>query len=338
MRRDYHYYAIYIICIWAGIKPQIAEMLAYASEQVDDAKLQGPLKILDGGQYWPISSAHPIMHPDFFQPKTALNLYAPFHFFPSLSGLDFDSRMCCLPESEGILALKRHVLRSLHFEYGQYYLGIALHIIADSYAHQGFSAIKSECNEVNHLKINTSGLLDIVLPPAGTLFPPIAHLQATTCPDEPACIWTYFTKSGTLQYANNLERYLEASKTIYHWLSLDVRKVRPDLYNSEPQDFSTLAKPLSNMLNLNMLLKDRLLVWERALEHTYFGDIKSVRYNADYWKDQAIEVHKRKHGEGYFISLNIDFQHSHWHLFNIALVEHLNFFFFLLFPRYQIYI
>lgn len=336
MRRDFHYYTIYTLAVHAGIKPELAYILSYASEHVDDAKTIGPLNLTDGCQFWPVRSAHSLLSPDFYAIEASLSVYGPFHFFPCLEGDTLTQKMLCYPDSTGIKALKVNVQKQLSKNFGLHYLGMALHIIADTYAHQNFNALNNSHNRVKSLKIHTSGLMDLALPTAAMALPPIAHLQATTCPDEPACIWSYKTSGGHLVKAHNPQRYASAAQSIYHWLAKDIRKYQPTWYSKEPTPFTLLEEPLALMFNLNMLLTDRIQAWLRAYDHHLFGEYPLHPYQAEDWFVEALIPVNRKKETRYKPKEN--FTSTNYYLLHRAMAEHLHFCRFQLFPENGIHI
>lgn len=338
MRRDFHYYAVYAIARYAGIKAPIAEIVAYASEHVDDAKADSPIPLEGGGQLCPVRSAHSLLDPSFYESHAALAVYMPFHFFPSLKGQTLKDRAICQPESPGIVALKRQTLKQLRRSFGPHALGIALHVIADSYAHQGFCAIKAPANQVSHLAVHSSGLLDIALPTAAALLPPIAHLQATTCPDEPACTWSYTSATGHRIQADNVSRYLLAAEAIYHWLTGPVRRQQPDWYDGDSRPFEELKKHFQVLFSLNMLLKDRIAAWQQAYALQLFTPPNAVvPWQVPNYDPEAWQLQSPNHPQSALHS-STTLNHTNYFLMHTALAEHLHYCRYQLFPEHQVYI
>ena len=100
MQKDFHFYAIYVLCRCNGMSPENSKKVAYASQHTDDAKYDHPLDFENGGRFQQVLSAHKFIHPDVFSLNTQYRIYAPFHFIPGNQGNRFQERMVCRQDSE----------------------------------------------------------------------------------------------------------------------------------------------------------------------------------------------------------------------------------------------
>lgn len=162
MHKDFHLYGTYLAALKAGMDTNTARKIACAAQAVDEftygdyATCQKPLKMI----------------------KTDIEIlktyWSDFHFLPgeiNNQGLELKRRFITKPE--GVLfdlistTAEKCVtaINSQNFTGGVTQddccaiIGVSMHIIADTYSHQGFSGIPSDLNLVENLKMcNREGL------------------------------------------------------------------------------------------------------------------------------------------------------------------------------------
>jgi hypothetical protein len=199
MQKDFHFYAIYVLCRCNGMSPENSKKVAYVSQHTDDAKYDHPLDFENGGRFQQVLSAHKFIHPDVFSLDTQYRIYAPFHFIPGNQGNRFQERMVCRQDSEIAHQMVREVAKLKAKPYQLHRLGIALHVYADTWSHQDFSGLQTELNDVEEIdvinedkvgivRIFTSFFRDII----ESLIPQIGHAEVATLPDEPYREWTFY--------------------------------------------------------------------------------------------------------------------------------------------------
>lgn len=335
MRRDFHFYALYSLLCCIGMKPEIAYTVAYASEHVDNAKNDKAIQFVEGGQFKPIRSAHPLLSTRFINKQTALSLYMPFHFFPCCEGNSFLEKVVCRPFSTGLEALKDEVAKVCTLDYGAHYLGVALHIIADSHAHQNFSALPHKMNDVNTLKLCDNAIIRPFLSLSSPL-PPYGHLKALILPDEPSFQWSYVDWKGVLHEVDNLYRYERCLHEIYQWVLDGIKPLVPDWFSEPAQNYDAICERIMPLLDLNMLPEDRVRAWERALEQKYFDAVPFKVYDASLWQNEAIETTEKAFRHQY--SRKPNYATSNLTYFYAALTHHIHFCRYVLFPKHDIYI
>ncbi len=140
MKIDFHYYAVYTIARLCGIKDAYAEILAFASQHVDEARYDHTLYFAQGGRYKQIKSAHRFLSFSAADKDVMYDIYMPFHYIPNGKGEDFEQRMLCKPFSETLDDILKDTYSTLNKDYGLHRMGVVLHVIADSFSHNNFSA------------------------------------------------------------------------------------------------------------------------------------------------------------------------------------------------------
>ena len=177
MQIDFHYCCIKVLALAAGFPEAEADIIAYASQYVDDATEHKPIKI-DGVP----SLAAPLMTSDGFDPTctahagiqylTAMErdvqrkVYIPFHFLPAEpyeAGVLYDYRV--VPSGAIARRLLDEGLAALRSASGKQErrralikTGIALHSFADTWSHQRFSGRhSSRDNDVERIGLMLNG-------------------------------------------------------------------------------------------------------------------------------------------------------------------------------------
>src|SRR6056297_1827474 len=159
MQIDAHYYAVLTMARSVGIEKEIAHKIAYASQFVDDAKINHITLDNNNEDYLlekfdeepPIKNAatcHNYFKIDTFNYGAMINNTTAFHFVPGGDGENFVKKMRCKKESPIIL----DILEKVKKDNDPIKLGIALHAYADTFSHQGFSGIPSKVNDVDDVK------------------------------------------------------------------------------------------------------------------------------------------------------------------------------------------
>jgi hypothetical protein len=201
MNSEFHYYAVYFLCVRAGLPEERAANIAFASQYVDNALVAYEIDD-DGFEYRTEITQNYI----FWDDATLKHIYLPFHFVPG----DFErakaervggaaaSRWTVTPDSP----LAKELLVAALRTGDDFRIGIALHAYADSWAHQHFSGRTEDCNVIDDKS---------PLPPAG-------HLQALSAPDDPAGSWHDPRLAGALADIDNGLRFREAARKIYRYL------------------------------------------------------------------------------------------------------------------------
>ncbi len=134
MQEDMHYYGTYAIALAAGIPEQEAEIIAYASQYVDDATSTRNGEHDDGGLMVTFSTAHHWLQclktTIKFDSDTQRKVWVPNHFVPGGAGNSFEEKALCLPDS--VIAQKmfdEHIVFAKHRldAYGLELMGIVSH-------------------------------------------------------------------------------------------------------------------------------------------------------------------------------------------------------------------
>jgi len=241
MQRDFHYYAIKALAQIAGFLPEEAQIIAYASEYVDDATDHQILELnyipeisfelLDGKNFNPICTAHKGL-----QMINALNtdvqksIYIPFHFLPEI-GEKGEVNYITKPDSKIGRQLVTNALNEIKTAEGELRtqklikLGIALHSYADTWAHQNFSGRhNSKENDITDIEILTKNVwepLSQIQKMEFNIMPDIGHAEAHNMPDLSQLKWRYTkvsNKNGIIR--DNTVILMQASFKIFELFKL----------------------------------------------------------------------------------------------------------------------
>jgi len=250
MKIDAHYYALLAFCRACGFKKESAHKVAYASQFVDDARINHIVIAGNPGRdliqcdnidnqpsFFNMATCHSYTRMKTFNIEAMINNTCAFHFVPGCRGPNFAKKLRCSEESSVITDILREALE----EDDLIKLGIVLHAYADTFSHQGFSGILSKVNDIKECKTLSrlpwtwsdkfarvfkwsvkdkfDKLLDSAIPAYG-------HGQAMEYPDLPFLRWSYeydysdqfstaYKSSGEI---DNMARYERAFQKIKGYL------------------------------------------------------------------------------------------------------------------------
>ncbi|MGL5256905.1 MAG: DUF6765 family protein [Proteocatella sp.] len=231
---DFHFGTIYVLARWAGFGSNKAKIIATSSQLVDDNvsdKVPG-FKFDDIPQRF---SGHELWQN--LSEKSNVEVWVPFHFLPGLCGEDLSQKAVCYKDSPLASALADSMI---HYE-GEnqmFRLGVALHVYADTWAHQQFSGVTNKGNTIVDLEIisptvsNLENLKEMVSNIAMDI-KPLGHASALHYPDLPYLAWKSMQKFT--EGRKNWEEFIEASKKIYTILCKIQGNEANDLSNNQEE-------------------------------------------------------------------------------------------------------
>ncbi len=211
MDTEFHYYINYIIALRAGFAPETAYKIAYSAQYVDDNTEHYTVvqkSNLDLYSNILTQSMNPTLGV-----KDMISIYPVFHFIPGddiikSSSLRRDGEcryMTTTPNNK----LARSCLINALKSSDPYWIGIASHAFADTWAHQNFTGLKDTYNCVEKHQTNKSILGKNLL----GLSAYVGHADVFLLPDTPNSIW-YDYRLKDMKIDNN-QRFLDAAKNMF---------------------------------------------------------------------------------------------------------------------------
>jgi len=299
MQLDCHYFAIYYLCIAAGLEPEEARIIAFSSQYVDDAK-DGSEKVLvhrrTGKEivFDPVRTAHNGLE----SPGTEVQqkVYFPFHFLPGLVGDDYEERMTTRAGHEGRLfgALASRAAGSGD----PFRVGITAHVLADSFSHDGFSGNWTWVNDIEDVDfVPTSRSAAVNLFSSLSwgarrgwlnMAPPIGHAQAGTLPDLPCARWRYIDFRGKNRTVCNNDTFRRGLLVLYREL------IREYAQGTAPRcDERDVCTSLWETVNIPGTSKMRCTRWKRIIRDlARLQEIEIPEDHLDYdehsWEHEAL--------------------------------------------------
>jgi len=201
MNIEFHYYITKYLALEAGFDPEESEIIAYSSQYVDNNshifKIHTPEKEIYENY---ISQTYNILKPK----NQLLRIYLLFHFLPgdptSSKVRRRDGKMHLLITSPASIHAEEIFYDSSQYS-NLYNMGIASHMMADTFSHQNFLGTFDEINAMKGVSEKLS--------------PNIGHADAGYKPDIPNLIWTDPRLVKTNEVINNTDRLLLAAKKLY---------------------------------------------------------------------------------------------------------------------------
>jgi len=277
MQQDFHYYAVYQLAKLAGFNDDDAGTLAYASQYVDDSTESEPVIPFEDQQFDTVRTAH--YNLEAFDWNVQKKIYMPFHFLPTTIRWQSPDAFsyCTKPaeeDNQSSLAdmlfdeASRESTRRLRL----IRMGVALHTIADTFAHFGFSGRHHDENDVGkiwHAKKSGGWKVQIFSSYIADVFVPrIGHVEASSYPDYPYLKWRYTRGDGSQKTRDNLQYSLNGINTIYKKLrAAGTSNPSPsDLSQDHPTDYQKMKSLLGKSGNLDDRI-DRWITYTEAAEY-----------------------------------------------------------------------
>ncbi|WP_300671126.1 DUF6765 family protein [Desulfoluna sp.] len=351
MKIDAHYYGILAFCRACGFTKKAAGTIAYASQYVDDAKINHMVlakkpknvepETIDGKlAFFNMATCHAYFQLDTYNYDAMIGNTCAFHFVPGCQGNSFTRKLRCKEQSPIIEAILEKAMQ----ENDLVKLGIVLHAYADTFSHQGFSGLLSKVNSIENLsatvkapltpahiikkwvmqlqKSKLGGALDRAL---HTMAPAYGHGRALSFPDTPHLTWTYrydfsdnFSSQFTTSKAINPDRFNGAFKAIHGHLANYLER-HPEFKDPEAglEDVTPLFDTLIAEVSTD---KKRIKNWQKAMVDLKLLDAsdKELRYDQFAWLKDAFSNFKKKTYEGRKVERALagpDFAESDWYQF-----------------------
>ncbi len=298
MNKNFHYGVIRVLCEKAGLTSKDSQVIAYASQYVDNCVKQDYISIRvegfpyspewqelfnrDSCEFWPVQTSH--KDADIirsFNPKVSRKIWSAFHMVPTeiITQENISDKDVFITKENGPVAQALvnnavdSIAKSRNMNHGivgnkeLIKLGIALHSFADSWAHDDFSGIKDHRNQKKETQIRAKGQWKNVVNP-GTF--EIGHAFGSA-PDDPV-VWRYQNvNNGDYIEKDNVSRFLECAEIIYQLLCRITEHEDP---------FSDIEKRIKRGI-------------ESGETSYFFPEIKFY-YDKNEWKDKAIKFNQSK--------------------------------------------
>jgi len=357
MQIDFHHGVTYILARLAGFSQEEANIVAFCSQYVDNATSNVPIRFKNGPIYKPICSAHEMLDYRNFDELASHLVWTTFHFLPGNCMLprgkgeeyDFTLRLICRPNSFVSQDMVKECIKQSKEVNGLQRLGITLHVYADTWAHQGFSGIKSEVNRVQFIDDNDESQ-DLINKLAnfftdtfdrkcscfieGVL--PLGHGAVLSYPDRPYLKWMYKDYKGNLVQRNNLDDFLDAAKNMFivmkRFRQNDPDAIVEGLSQENLEQIKTLFEEINDVDG-----KVRHRKWlEKICEGCFSFGPEQVEYNPEGvtdWERENLGDIRYYAGE---LDYSFDFMNCNWKKFHDALRDHHYFLLRRLFPGYSL--
>ena len=293
MKISFHYYTIKILAYYAGFNEDIAQLIAYASQYVDDCDKHKPvtLKTTNLPEWVRLSDRYNSKNNSFdptctshkkvwniitlLKKDTQYKVFVPFHFIPNkrivlkTNDLDFLTIKNGDLIQEYISTIDLHITNENAIK-----LGIALHAYADTWAHQGFCGIHSKYNDLKQVEVFRDNSWSSK---KMGFIPDIGHGEAGSFPDITKAKWRYKYAQSHIQNASILNRentilFIESAEAIF--------KILLQFTNSTLEDTSwkeKLIKCFTSSYDDNEVV-ERIY---KEFNHIPFS------YNENEWEDTA---------------------------------------------------
>jgi len=324
MQLDMHYYGTYVMARAAGLNRKTSEIIATASQFVDDNAEKESVNFRDGGEMNTEATAHHTLQIENLNSDDQRQIWVPFHFLPGNEGESFTTKLVCQKNSPIAEEMVAFNLSHLHKSYALPLIGITAHVYADTFSHYGFSGISSRKNKIINDSFtfeeinqdmetyirkkealfkenypNENIMLNIKSWIAEKISGALGHAAAVTFPDRPFLQWSfqYEWAKQRCSLRNNPKTYLEACEKL-HGIFKTVAKKRQDLVEENSfKDFNLIRDIVSSVLRTQADQEGRIKAWEDVVLKGNIigtGAEEIPAYNKDTWPNQRDNLKREK--------------------------------------------
>jgi hypothetical protein len=311
MNIEFHYYMTKYLALNAGFEEDEAEIIAYSSQFTDDNFLQ--LNILtdnDTTYQNYVSQVADITNP----PLKKLRIHMLYHYFPgdpvSPKSRRRDGKMHLLMTTPGS-SIAQDVFYSVNQNDNLYALGIASHMLADTFSHQNFIGFYDEMNSLNGIweKLN----------------PCVGHQSAGFKPDIPNLNWYDPRLIQENELISNFERVMQAAKKLYtNYLFITSM---PNKWGVVRKNLEKILLPEINETQMNEVLQQQEF---RVQQYLKLSEEMEDEYNPNSWLNAAVTEKvdfmqdRNPDSMDRITSLHAkeNFKRSHWFKFQEAIKEY----------------
>ena len=340
MEIDFHFGVTYVVGRLAGLKHDQAEIVATASQYVDDTVNEGVLQFKTGQAYYRTCTAHKVNDYKLYRHVDELLVWVPFHFLPgnvSCGSLadEYQNRVVCRARGDIAREMVRSCILGQDLPFALHRLGITAHVLADTWAHQGFAGIKHRVNLASKIRLEEPnddpdwrGLRENIRPYVCDIVNrcfPMGHGSVLHYPDHPFRKWSYVNGHGERIERDNRSEFLEAAdelcKLFRRFLIKDPDANVEGLLDG---DKVKIAAKLTNLTDDDGHARNKK--WLDAIGNNEFSfgsaEPSYVDSGRGSWKYQAIGTERAEIDRNEEFDYRPEFLHSDWKLFHDAAQVH----------------
>ncbi|MEN2427193.1 DUF6765 family protein [Chromobacterium vaccinii] len=320
MQIDMHYYGTYAMAAAAGIPRNDAEIVAHASQYVDDQDheelrsvrtvngdtCEAVIGIATAHSPYDISADVGLMksvinkltrHPMNSTADDSRLVWVPFHFLPGGGNGKYLERIMCKRDSQIAQEMIDHHIKQKDEKFNLQLLGIAAHVYADTFSHFGFSGTTSSLNQVEKDTISLDGrtsskmqaMLWNVSERIKTGFANnsgLGHGGVDTLPDMPFLKWEFEHALGYVDKRDNTVNFLEACRRLHDHFTCFANEKG---YSTPRISFDEIASTVENILCYEGDNYERSDQWKVAMKNGHLGPVELCKdYNSRSWTEELI--------------------------------------------------
>lgn len=349
MQIDFHHVVTYVCARLAGFPPAEAGIVAGAAQYVDDAVDSGCIRFGNGALYRRISSAHKLIDMRNLDEIENRHVWVPFHFLPGNGGMGpgtdpegtFITKLVCTHDSPIARDMVAAALLDRNKSYGLHRLGIALHVYADTWAHEGFAGVVHDINRIDNAKEKgwrrvLGEMQDFLRDILDDAVLPLGHACAQVLPDLPFLAWEYENGKGERISRDNCETFCDAADRMCRLMRAyrnghDETTAAPGLRG---EDLAALRQVFSALRDSDGAARHESWLGEIAAGRFSFGPerICYIETGPGSWEHEALG----EPDENGVYEYRESFLASNWKLFHDALHLHNHTVLHDILPRYGI--
>jgi len=313
MKTDMHYFGVYALARAAGMRTGPAEIVATASEYVDDAIWDKDVFLQDGRSILAEMTAHRMLDFKNADREDQRRVWLPFHFLPGAEGEIPSDKLLCRKNSRiAQTMVRQNIALAAQSPYGLYLMGVSAHVYADTFAHYGFMGANHRFNAIRagsiKLQVSDKGVLDYIQKKAKGFINklvsyglsqtfPLGHAAATTYPDRPYLNWHYIRESdGKRVERENPKDYLEGCKALHEMFQAYLDKAPRHGESGAGRNWKNIRPAVERIIGLEGDKQARIKAWKEAMRNNrlFGGNTRVPKYKGPKWSASIDDLEPEK--------------------------------------------
>ncbi len=313
MKTDMHYFGVYALARAAGMRVGAAEIVATASEYVDDAIWDKDVFLEDGRSVLAEMTAHRMLDFKNADREDQRRVWLPFHFLPGAEGATPTDKLLCRKNSRiAKIMVRRNTDMAADAPYGLHLMGITAHVYADTFAHYGFMGANHRYNAIRagsmdlhvsdqgvlkYIRNKAEGFMNKVISYGLSQTFPLGHGAATTYPDRPYLRWSYVRASdGKTIERENPKDYLAGCRAMHEMFQAYLEKAPRQGESGVERKWKDIRHPVKKIIELEGDKQTRIKAWKEAMRDNrlFGGNTRVPQYKGPKWSASIDDLEPEK--------------------------------------------
>ena len=233
------------------------------------------------------------------------DVWVPFHFLPGNDPAEgaFIERMKCRADSDAAQRMLHEVLDARNADFWPHWVGIAAHVYADTFSHDGFAGLADPGNKVKKdsidLDVKSPGILSYLRSKFEEFksrcvsdfaeLVPVGHGAVGTFPDRPYLKWSFeYEGEGGPARRDNPKSFLAACEGLHSFFTNFASVAPQGCQAAGGRDWGAIAPVVQSIVSEENPMEERIKSWLEKFHAAEFCTLQpedqEVGYEEGLWQ------------------------------------------------------